>query len=45
MKEGDTKEVVINSGNAAEKTSEILTDLNQQDKVVKEATEKQKAKS
>lgn len=43
VKEGDTKEVVINSGNAAEKTSEILTDLNQQDKAVKEATEKQKA--
>ncbi|HGK6972221.1 TPA: LPXTG cell wall anchor domain-containing protein [Streptococcus agalactiae] len=42
VKEGDTKEVVINSGNAAEKTSEILTDLNQQDKAVKEATEKQK---
>lgn len=43
VKEGDTKEVVINSGNAVEKTSEILTDLNQQDKAVKEATEKQAA--
>lgn len=43
VKEGDTKEVVINSGNATEKTSEILTDLNKQDKAVQEATEKQKA--
>ncbi|HFH9475612.1 TPA: putative cross-wall-targeting lipoprotein signal domain-containing protein [Streptococcus agalactiae] len=43
VKEGDTQEVVINSGNAAEKTSEVLTDLNQQDKAVKEATEKQAA--
>ena len=42
VKEGDTQEVVINSGNAAEKTSEVLTDLNQQDKAVKEATEKQR---
>lgn len=43
VKEGDTQEVVINNGNAAEKTSEVLTDLNQQDKAVKEATEKQAA--
>lgn len=43
VKEGDTREVVINNGNAAEKTSEVLTDLNQQDKAVKEATEKQAA--
>lgn len=43
VKEGDTQEVVINNGNAVEKTSEVLTDLNQQDKAVKEATEKQAA--
>lgn len=43
VKEGDTQEVVINNGNAAEKTSEVLTDLNQRDKAVKEATEKQAA--
>lgn len=41
--EGNTQEVVINNGNATEKTSEVLTDLNQQDKAVKEATEKQAA--
>lgn len=40
--EGDTKEVVIDDGTASEKTSEVLTDLNQQDKAVKEATEKQR---
>lgn len=39
--EGETQEVVINDANAAEKTSEVLTDLNEQDKKVKEATAKQ----
>lgn len=39
--EGETKEVIINDGNASKKTSEVLTDLNEQDKKVKEATAKQ----
>ena len=43
VKEGDTKEVVINDGNASEKTSEVLTDLNKQDQAVKEAQAKQEA--
>lgn len=43
VKEGDTKEVVINDGNAVEKTNEVLKDLNQQDKAVKEAQAKQEA--
>ncbi|WP_415671320.1 putative cross-wall-targeting lipoprotein signal domain-containing proteiin, partial [Streptococcus pluranimalium] len=41
VKEGETQEVVINDGNASEKTSEVLADLNEQDKKVKEATAKQ----
>ncbi|HGD0525593.1 TPA: YSIRK-type signal peptide-containing protein [Streptococcus agalactiae] len=41
VNEGETEEVVINDGNAAEKTSEVLTNLNEQDKKVKEATAKQ----
>lgn len=41
VKEGETQEVVINDSNAADKTSEVLTDLNEQDKKVKEATAKQ----
>ncbi|MFU2223160.1 YSIRK-type signal peptide-containing protein, partial [Streptococcus pluranimalium] len=41
VKEGETQEVVINDANAADKTSEVLTDLNKQDKAVKEATAKQ----
>lgn len=41
VNEGETQEVVINDGNAANKTSEVLTDLNEQDKAVKEATAKQ----
>ncbi len=41
VKEGETQEVVIDDGNAADKTSEILTDLNEQDKKVKETTAKQ----
>ncbi|MFZ7333557.1 YSIRK-type signal peptide-containing protein [Streptococcus pluranimalium] len=41
VNEGETEEVVINDGNAADKTSEVLTDLNEQDKAVKEATAKQ----
>nr|WP_270986795.1 LPXTG cell wall anchor domain-containing protein [Streptococcus agalactiae] len=40
--EGDTQEVVINDNNAAEKTNEVLTDLNKQDQAVKAATEKQR---
>ncbi|MCC9693460.1 LPXTG cell wall anchor domain-containing protein [Streptococcus agalactiae] len=40
--EGDTQEVVINDNNAAEKTTEVLTDLNKQDQAVKAATEKQR---
>ena len=43
VKEGDTKEVVINDGNASEKTSAVLTDLNKQDQAVKEAQAKQEA--
>ena len=43
VKEGDTKEVVISDGNASEKTSEVLTDLNKQDQAVKEAQAKQEA--
>ena len=43
VKEGDTKEVVINDGNASEKTSEVLTNLNKQDQAVKEAQAKQEA--
>ncbi|HEN7668432.1 TPA: LPXTG cell wall anchor domain-containing protein [Streptococcus agalactiae] len=43
VKEGDTQEVVINDSNAAEKTSEVLTDLNKQDQAVKEATALQEA--
>ena len=41
VKEDETQEVVINDANASEKTSEVLTDLNEQDKAVKEATAKQ----
>ncbi|HEO8394866.1 TPA: YSIRK-type signal peptide-containing protein [Streptococcus agalactiae] len=41
VNEGETQEVVINDANASEKTSEVLTDLNEQDKAVKEATAKQ----
>lgn len=41
VNEGETQEVVINDANASEKTSEVLTDLNEQDKKVKEATAKQ----
>lgn len=40
--ERDTQEVVIDDNNAAEKTTDVLTDLNQQDQAVKEATEKQR---
>lgn len=40
--EGDTQEVVINDNNAAEKTNEVLTDLNKQDQAVKAATKKQR---
>ena len=43
VKEGDTKEVVINDGNAVETTNEVLTDLNKQDQAVKEAQAKQEA--
>ena len=42
VKEGETKEVTINNEDANQKGSEILTDLNKQDKAVQEATEKQK---
>ncbi|MGV3293844.1 LPXTG cell wall anchor domain-containing protein [Streptococcus pluranimalium] len=41
VKEGETQEVVINDNNAADKTSEVLADLNKQDQAVKEATAKQ----
>jgi len=43
VKEGDTKEVVINDGNAVETTNKVLTDLNKQDQAVKEAQAKQEA--
>lgn len=43
VKEGETKEVTINNEDASQKGSEILADLNKQDKAVQEATEKQKA--
>lgn len=39
--EGEPQEVVIDDANAAEKTSEVLTDLNKQDQAVKQATAKQ----
>ncbi|MGT2845490.1 YSIRK-type signal peptide-containing protein [Streptococcus hongkongensis] len=41
VKEGDTREVVINDGNVSEKTSAVLADLNKQDQTVKEAQAKQ----
>ncbi|MBO4108668.1 LPXTG cell wall anchor domain-containing protein [Streptococcus suis] len=41
VKEGETKEVVIDDATASEKTSEVLSDLNKQDQIVKEATAKQ----
>ncbi|HEM3704363.1 TPA: LPXTG cell wall anchor domain-containing protein [Streptococcus suis] len=41
VKEGETKEVVIDDSTASEKTSEVLSDLNKQDQIVKEATAKQ----
>ncbi|HEM3645361.1 TPA: hypothetical protein U1C30_002307, partial [Streptococcus suis] len=37
----ETKEVVIDDATASEKTSEVLSDLNKQDQIVKEATAKQ----
>ncbi|MBE3600769.1 LPXTG cell wall anchor domain-containing protein [Streptococcus agalactiae] len=40
VKEEGTQEVVITDSTAAEKTSEVLTDLNKQDQAVKEATAK-----
>ena len=43
VKEGETQEVTINDADANQKGTEILTDLNKQDKAVQEATEKQKA--
>lgn len=43
VKEGETKEVTINNEDASQKGSEILAELNKQDKAVQEATEKQKA--
>lgn len=41
VKEGETKEVTINNDNAHQKGSEILTDLAEQEKTLKKATEKQ----
>ncbi|MDG3136913.1 putative cross-wall-targeting lipoprotein signal domain-containing proteiin [Streptococcus suis] len=41
VKEGETKEVVIDDATASEKTGEVLSDLNKQDQIVKEATAKQ----
>lgn len=41
VKEEEPQEVVINVANVAEKTSEVLTDLNKQDQAVKQATAKQ----
>ncbi|HEM3649506.1 TPA: LPXTG cell wall anchor domain-containing protein [Streptococcus suis] len=41
VKEGEIKEVVIDDATASEKTSEVLSDLNKQDQIVKEATAKQ----
>lgn len=41
VKEGETKEVVIDDATVSEKTSEVLSDLNKQDQILKEATAKQ----